>query len=410
MNYNISNLIKSKQLSQSHTKEEIDFIVNSYTSDKIKNEVMYKWIKSVYDNGMDFQEVIYYTNAIINSGKTVNFNNPNGYIIDKHSTGGIGDKVSLILGPILAACGCYVPMIVGRSLGHTGGTLDKLESIPGYNGLLNIKKFKKIVNNVGISIIGQTSEICPADKKIYALRDKSNLIASFPLICGSIMGKKIAEGINGLILDIKAGNGAFMETESDAKQLGDFLSKIGNEFNVNVKYSVTDMNQPLGQYSGLTCEILESLNSLKGNGPKDLMNIIFELGKIALNMTGNSNPKESIQNVIDDGSAYEILLKMIFEHGGRIKEINCKPKYKKVIKANKSGFLKYNDSKSIGYIVNKLNFKAGLSSGIKVMYKNNDYIYKNDIIVEIFCDIESILEDAVILFEKTFIINESKLI
>ena len=214
MKFNISSLIKSKKLSEKHTKEEIDFIINSYTLNKIKNETMYKWIKEVYDNGMDYMEVTYYTNAIINSGQIIKFNNPKGYIVDKHSTGGIGDKVSLILGPILAACGCYVPMIVGRSLGHTGGTLDKLESIPGYNGLLNIEKFKQIVDDIGISIIGQTDEICPADKKIYALRDKSNLIASFPLICGSIMGKKIAEGIDGLVLDIKAGNGAFMESES----------------------------------------------------------------------------------------------------------------------------------------------------------------------------------------------------
>jgi len=355
---------------------------------------------------MDYDEVIYYTNAIINSGQTVKFDNPCGYIIDKHSTGGIGDKVSLILGPILAACGCYVPMIVGRSLGHTGGTLDKLESIPGYNGLLNIEKFKKIVKNVGISIIGQTNEICPADKKIYALRDKFNLISSFPLICGSIMGKKIAEGINGLVLDIKTGNGAFMKSESDADKLGDFLSKIGNEFNVNVKYSVTDMNQPLGQFSGLTCEILESLNSLQGNGPRDLMDVIFKLGTLALKMTGSENPQNAIQTVIDNGSAYEILLKMIYEHGGRIEDINYNPKYKKIIKADKAGYLNFIDTKSIGYIVNNLNFNAGVSSGIKIYFKNNEYINKNDTVVEIFCDIENKLDHTISLFNKTFTIKE----
>ena len=212
---NFHSLVQNKNNSQTHTNDQISFIVNSYLRNKISDGEMTKWLKAVYENGMNINETVFYTNSIIQSGQRIVFDNIDGFIIDKHSTGGVGDKVSLILGPILAACGCYVPMIVGRHLGHTGGTLDKLESIPGYDGLISSKRFKQIVKDVGISIIGQTDEICPADRKIYMLRGKTDTVASFPLICGSIMGKKIAEGIQGLVLDIKIGNGAFIK---DAKE------------------------------------------------------------------------------------------------------------------------------------------------------------------------------------------------
>jgi len=300
---------------------------------------MTEWLKAVCLNGMDFQETISYTNAIINSGKKIEFKNKKGFIIDKHSTGGVGDKVSLILGPILAACGCYVPMIVGRTLAHTGGTLDKLESIPGYNGLLRINKFKQIVNKVGISIIGQTDEICPADKKIYNLRDKTNTINSFPLICGSIIGKKIAEGIQGLVLDIKTGNGAFMKTKNEALALGRFLKKIGREYGIELQFSITDMNQPLGNYSGLLCEIIESMETLKGNGPKDLLEVVYYLGDRSLKMAGIDNPKIKIDEVINNGLAYEILCKMIHEHGGTLKKIKLNPKEIESIKSKKEGYI-----------------------------------------------------------------------
>ena len=186
----IDRLIKNKQNGLHHTSDEIKKIVKtSYQNNNLDQKITL-WLKSVFENGMNTKETIDYTDAIIKSGEKLDFNFLDGIVIDKHSTGGVGDKISLILGPILAACGCYVPMIVGRALGHTGGTLDKLESIKNYNGLIGLNSFKKIVSNVGISIIGQTDEICPADKKIYRLRDISNTIKSFPLICGSIMGKK----------------------------------------------------------------------------------------------------------------------------------------------------------------------------------------------------------------------------
>lgn len=390
--FNINNLINDKLSAKIHSEAEIDYIVKSYLNNNFSDQKMTKWLKAVFINQMNIEETAFYTKSIINSGETVKFNNLNGFIIDKHSTGGIGDKVSLILGPILAACNCYVPMIVGRHLGHTGGTLDKLESIHGYNGLLLKEKFKNIVKDAGISIIGQTDQICPADRKIYSLRGKTNTVASLPLICGSIMSKKIAEGIEGLVLDIKVGNGAFINNIEEANKLGDLLTLIGSQFDVNVKYVHSDMNQPLGNYAGLLCEIIESIESLKGNGPQDLMNVVYELGIIALNMAGQNNAKTKIQNVINDGSALEIFYKMIYMHGGDIKKINIKYKYNIEIRANNSGHFYYTDTKKIGEAVNYLTLlgnKKDDHAGIKFFVNNNDFVKKGDILFRLFGNIKN---------------------
>ena len=411
----INKLIKNKDAAISHSKEDIKYIVDSYTAGNISNSQMTKWLKTVYSKGMDFQETINYTNTVINSGKKIKFKNKKGFFIDKHSTGGVGDKVSIILGPILAACGCYVPMIVGRSLGHTGGTLDKLESIPGYNGLLTVNEFKDIVNRVGISIIGQTDEICPADKKIYNLRSETDTIDSFPLICGSIMGKKIAEGIEGLVLDIKTGNGAFMDTQKKASALGKFLKKIGLEFNINVKFAITDMNQPLGNYSGLLCEIIESMETLKGNGPEDLLEVVYYLGNLSLKMAGIEDTKEKIDKVIADGSAYEILCKMIHAHGGLLKQIQFVPAKVKYIKSKKEGFINYIDTKQLGLCVNTLTLdkkgnkvRPNIHAGIKMIKKNGLYVNENDIIAEIFCSNKDKLSLAEKMFKSSIIIEDEK--
>ena len=403
--FNINNLIHDKNSAKFHTEEQIDYIVKSYLRNDISNEKMTEWLKAVFNNNMNIEETAFYTKSIINSGEKIKFNNLNGYIIDKHSTGGIGDKVSLILGPILAACDCYVPMIVGRHLGHTGGTLDKLESIYGYNGLLSKDKFTNIVKNIGISIIGQTDEICPADRKIYSLRGKTNTVASLPLICGSIMSKKIAEGIDGLVLDIKVGHGAFINDIQEANKLGDLLKLIGSQFGVDVKYIHSDMNQPLGHYAGLLCEIVESIESLKGNGPQDLMKVVFELGTIALNMAGKNDAMIKMQNVINDGSALELFYKMIFEHGGDVKKINVKYKYNLEIRSEKEGKFRYTDTKKIGSAVNYLNIlngKKDINSGFKFFINNNDYIKKGDLIMRIFGNYKNSIEHASDLIKDSY--------
>ena len=404
----IESLIKDKLNSKDHNTSDIDYIVNSYLDNKISDVEMTSWLKAVFNNGMNIDETIAYTSSIVNSGTKIEFNNLDGYIVDKHSTGGIGDKVSIILGPILAACDCYVPMIVGRHLGHTGGTLDKLESIPGYNGLLSTNRFQEIVKNVGISIIGQTDEICPADRKIYTLRGQTNTVASFPLICGSIMSKKIAEGIQGLVLDIKTGNGAFIPDSKEAKKLGNLLSLIGKEFDVDVKYATTDMNQPLGNYAGLLCEVYESIKCLKGDGPKDLMDVIFHLGEIALTMAGQDNPRKRMVEVINDGSAFEILCKMIFEHGGDYKKINFNYTNSIDIKSSDEGYLKYIDTKKIGSIINFLtisNDRLDNNAGIKFFKKNGDSVKQGDIICRIFSGSNKIIESIINQIKETYTIT-----
>ena len=383
----IQKLINNKINNKTHDSTEINFIVSSYLKNKITNKDMALWLKEIFDKGMTIDETVYYTDSIINSGKKITFNNLDGYIIDKHSTGGIGDKVSLVLGPILAACGCYVPMVVGRYLGHTGGTLDKLESIPGYNGLLNIDNFKKNVENIGISIIGQTDEICPADRKIYSLRDKTDTIASLPLICGSIMSKKISEGIQGLVLDIKYGNGAFLETKEEGQKLGELLSLVGLKFNVNVKYLGTNMNQPLGNFSGLSCEIIESIDCLKGKGPDDLMKVVFDLGKVACSLAKINDAKEKMLSVISNGKAYEVFEKMVYEHGGDIKNIQCNYTESIDIKAKESGKLQFINTKKIGEAINYINVLTGNkdnNAGAEFFKKNNDKINKGDVILRLF--------------------------
>ena len=384
---NFEKLIQDKKIFKNHSKSELEFIVNSYLNGDLSDNEMTLWLKSIYKNGMSIRETADYTEAIINSGDKLNFGTLDGCIIDKHSTGGVGDKISLILGPVLAACGCYVPMIVGRHLEHTGGTLDKLESIPGYNGNLCTNEFKNNVKNIGISIIGQTDSICPADKKIYSLRHKTKTVSSYPLICGSIMGKKIAEGIQGLVLDIKIGNGAFMKDLESGKKLSELLKLIGKKFNVNVESIFTDMNQPIGRFSGLRCEINESIDILKGFKCSETMSVIYDLGMTALKIAGFTNTKKMIDNAIDDGRAYEVFEKMIHVHGGDLTSINQKFDNVVKVRSNCNGVLSYTDTTLIGNLINKLtvgNKKLDANAGIQFFKKNNDGIYKNEVICEIF--------------------------
>ena len=381
---------------------------------------MAAWLMAVYFNGMNQSETINYTKAIINSGEKINWKNLDGFIIDKHSTGGVGDKVSVALAPILAACGCYVPMIVGRGLGHTGGTLDKLESIPNYNGMITVDKFKKNVRSVGCSIIGQIPDICPADLKIYSLRDQTSTIVSNPLICGSIMGKKIAECIQVLVLDIKVGNGAFMKTIEDAKKLSSFLHPIAHKNNIKIKTIFSDMNQILGNSAGLYCEILESIEILKGRGPEDLRLLIKSIAIECLEMSGTKNPINKINKAINSGEAFDRFLQMIYSHGSKIKddqfkEVN-KPKYYKKIVADKTGYLSSMDTFSIGMGLvqigagrKSINDKLDYTSGIILNRKIGDKICKGDDLAVIFNSKDKKLHDALAIFTKSFKISNTRL-
>ncbi len=407
-------LIKNKQNFLHHSKKEIEYIINGFTKNKIPDYQMAAWLMAVYLNGMNETETANYTKSLTNSGKKIKFKNLNGPIIDKHSTGGVGDKISLILGPILAACDCYVPMIVGRGLGHTGGTLDKLESIDGYNGFLNVEKFKKNVQEIGLSIIGQTSEICPADKQIYALRDITGTIESNPLICGSILSKKLAEGIDYLIMDIKVGNGAFMKDKKEAVVLGNYLEKVSEKFNLKMKYLITDMNQPLGNYSGLICEVIESINVLKGNGPNDILELIYYIGENCLKLAGLNDRRKKIDEVIKNGKAYEKFEQMVTAHGGKLKSIKLEPVAKKIIKADKEGYLNFLDTKSMGMSIielgggrKKIDDSVDSNAGFRLIKKHGEHVKENDVIAEIFCSNTNKIESGYRMFKKSIqIINQ----
>ena len=407
-------LIKNKQHSLEHSEQEIESIINRFTKDEIPDYQMAAWLMAVYLNGMSPTETANYTSSLTNSGQKIRFDGLNGPIIDKHSTGGVGDKISLILGPILAACGCYVPMIVGRGLGHTGGTLDKLESINGYNGFLSVDKFQKTVIKTGVSIIGQTDEICPADKKIYALRDLTGTIESNPLICGSILSKKIAEGIDYLVMDIKIGNGAFIKNKKEAITLGKYLKHVGEKFNIKIKYLITDMNQPLGNYSGLLCEVIESIETLKGNGPNDILEIIYHLGENCLKLAGIKNGRRQIETVLNNGKAYEKFEHMILNHGGEIESIKLNPIITKIIKADKEGYLNFFNTKGLGMSIielgggrKKIEDTVDPNAGFKLIKKHGDYVKENDIIAEIFCSDLNKIEFGYTMFKKSIqIINQ----
>ncbi len=270
-------LIRKKRDSGELSREEIDFLVAGYTRGEIPDYQMAAWLMAVWIRGMNRTELAALTEVMLHSGQVLNHSDIPGKKVDKHSTGGVGDKTSLILAPIVAAGGLTVPMISGRGLGHTGGTLDKLEAIPGFNVNLSLAEFRHVLRECGMGLIGQTAEIAPADKKIYALRDVTSTVENVGLICASIMSKKLAEGIDALVLDVKTGSGAFMKKEEDSVRLAEVMVETGKRMGKKVVALITDMDQPLGRMAGHANEVWESVEVLKGRGPADLRELSLEL-------------------------------------------------------------------------------------------------------------------------------------
>jgi pyrimidine-nucleoside phosphorylase len=270
-------LIRKKRDGGEHSRPEIEFLISSYTRGDLPDYQMAAWLMASWLRGLGGAEIAFLTETMLHSGEVLEHASISGKKVDKHSTGGVGDKTSLILAPIVAAGGLTVPMISGRGLGHTGGTLDKLESIPGFNTALSLAEFRRVLAACGMGLIGQTAEIAPADKQIYALRDATATVESIGLICASIMSKKMAEGIDALVLDVKTGSGAFMKREEDAVQLAEVMADTGRRMGKKVVALITDMSQPLGRMAGHSNEILESLEVLRGRGPADLRDLSIEL-------------------------------------------------------------------------------------------------------------------------------------
>ena len=270
-------LIRKKRDSGELSREEIDFLISGYTRGEIPDYQMAAWLMAAWIRGLNRSEIASLTEAMLYSGEVVNLSDLPGKKVDKHSTGGVGDKTSLILAPIVAAGGLTVPMISGRGLGHTGGTLDKLEAIPGFNVNLSLADFRRVLGECGMGLIGQTAEIAPADKKIYALRDVTSTVENIGLICASIMSKKLAEGIDALVLDVKTGSGAFLKREEDSIRLAEVMIETGKRMGKKVVALITDMNQPLGRLAGHSTEVQESIDVLSGGGPADLRELSLEL-------------------------------------------------------------------------------------------------------------------------------------
>ena len=273
----VVDLIRRKRDTAELTREEIEFVVAGFTRDAIPDYQMAAWLMAVVLRGMSRAELAALTEAMLHSGQTLDFSDLPAKKVDKHSTGGVGDKTSLVIAPVVAAGGLLVPMISGRGLGHSGGTLDKLESIPGFNVNLSLVEFRRVLETCGCALVGQTPEIAPADKKIYALRDVTGTVESPYLICASIMSKKLAEGIDALVLDVKTGSGAFMKKEEDAAYLAELMVETGQRMGKKVVALITDMDQPLGRKVGNALEVEECVEVLRGGGPEDLRELCLEL-------------------------------------------------------------------------------------------------------------------------------------
>lgn len=419
-----SEIIKQKRNGNEISHTQIKDFINGYLSEEIPDYQMSALLMAIFFNGMTESEISALVDVMLNSGKRMDFTHHTNYVADKHSTGGVGDKVSIILGPLLAAAGIAIPMLSGRSLGHTGGTLDKLETIPGFKVDINLDDFRKQVDSIGIAMIGQTKDICPADRRMYALRDVTGTIESIPLICGSIMSKKIAEGIRGLVLDIKTGNGAFMKNIDDAHKLGDTLTKIGNAFNINTDVVYTSMNQPLGKTAGLWCEIRESINGLKGNGPDDTMQVTFELGAKLILQAGLSKTQSeaiALQNeLISNGKAYEKFIEMVEYQGGNPQDIENynqrhQPKFSKSLKAEKSGYIQSMDTYKIGLATielgcgrKKTTDAVDPTAGIEFYKKIVDKVSQGDTLLKFFNSDSSKLNPAEKLLKDSIQIGKEK--
>lgn len=272
-----ADLIRKKRDAGEFSREEIEFVIRDFTAGRIPDYQMAAWLMAVWLRGMSRAELAALTEAMLHSGQVLDFSDLPQKKVDKHSTGGVGDKTSLVVAPVVAAAGLLVPMISGRALGHGGGTLDKLESIPGFNVNLSLAQFRRVLESCGCALIGQTPEIAPADKKIYALRDATGTVESPYLICASIMSKKLAEGIDALVLDVKTGSGAFMKQEKDAVYLAELMVETGQRVDKKVVALITDMDQPLGRKAGNSLEVEESIEVLRGEGPADLRELCLEL-------------------------------------------------------------------------------------------------------------------------------------
>ena len=392
-------LIEKKKDGFKHTPEEIHFIVAGYTKGDIPDYQMSAWLMAVCFQGLDKEETAILTKEMMHSGDVIDLSRIQGIKVDKHSTGGVGDKTSLVLGPIVAACGVPVAKMSGRGLGHTGGTLDKLESIPGLHIMIDEEDFVKQVNDCGLAIIGQSGHLDPADKKMYALRDVTATVSCIPLIASSIMSKKLAAGSDGILLDVKYGDGAFMNTIEEAKELARTMIEIGDSLGKDTRATISNMSQPLGYAIGNSLEVKEAIDTLNGHGPEDLLELCLQAGSHMLIQAQKTDSlitaRKMLEDAIESKKALRTLCAMVKAQGGDdafIRHPEMFPKAKEVIPvySKKTGYVKDLKAKPLGIVSMKLgggrektDDDIDYSVGLVLHKKIGDFVKKGEVLVEV---------------------------
>ena len=419
---NILDIIAKKRDKKELTKEEIEYFIENYTNGNIADYQAAALVMAIYLNGMTKEETTHLTIAMANSGDVLDLSEL-GIVVDKHSTGGVGDKITLILMPIMAALGVVVAKMSGRGLGFTGGTADKLESIPGYRTNISEEEFRNNVKEIGISLITQTANLAPADKKLYALRDTISCTDSIPLIASSIMSKKIAAGANKVVLDVTCGSGAFMKNKEEAVKLSKVMKQIGELAGKETICIITNMNEPLGNAVGNSLEMIETINSLKGNMPEDVKEVVLELGSYILKLAGKGENIEEnkikIENCINSGKAYKKFIELIQRQGGDISYCENTEKFEKArYQANiafEEGYISKIDAEKIGKIACNLGAgrikkedKIDMSAGIIVNKKVGDYTKKEDIVATLYSNSKEKIEEAREMIKQAITITDKK--
>ena len=402
-------LIMKKRNALTLSKEEIDYIISGYVAGDIPDYQMAAFLMAVYFRGMDKEETAAMTLATAQSGDMVDLSSIEGVKVDKHSTGGVGDKTTLIVAPIVAACGCKVAKMSGRGLGHTGGTVDKLESIPNLRTAFSKEEFFDIVRKTGIAVVGQSGNLAPADKKLYALRDVTATVDNISLIAVSIMSKKLAAGSDCIVLDVKCGSGAFMKTLDDAIKLAEEMVDIGEHAGRKTLAVITDMDIPLGNNIGNSLEVIEAVEVLKNKGPKDLLEVSKELAANMLHLGLGKELKECfsmVEEVIGSGKALDKLTEMVAAQGGDTEVIKNSEKFKKSkfsfeLKSNRKGYISHMDTETIGIASSLLGAgrktkedSIDYSAGIKIIKKTGDYVNPSDVLCIMYADNEDLFTEA----------------
>ncbi len=424
MSFRPYDIIADKRDGKTHSYDQIEYFINGYTAGLIPDYQVSAWLMAVYLNGLNEDETFYLTKAMINSGKIIDLHSLKKPKIDKHSTGGVGDKVSLILAPAAAACGIVVPMTSGRGLGFTGGTLDKLESIPGFNVHLSENEFKTILEGVGYAMSGQTETLAPADKKLYELRDVTGTVENISLITASILSKKIAEGADSIVMDVKCGSGAFTKNIEDSRSLARSLSSIAALMEKKVTCVISNMDQPLGRAVGSSLEVIESIECMHGRGEPDVVDLVAELGGYMLLNGGMvdtvDNGKSKIREKLENGEAFDRFIESVRMQGGSSDSVRDPAKLPHAnftldVAVNQSGFISAIDTENVGTAAiflgaGRLKKEDSIdpASGIIVHKKLGDEVHAGDRIVTIHYNDEGGVERAVKLLQESYEIGEEK--